>query len=293
MRAANVSVRTLAIFANDHVRRVLLTGFLLVAASLSLSAQITVSPASLTFVKQAVGSTSAAKSVTISNSGGSSQAVNITPRGDFTETDNCGGNIGGGGSCSMNVYFAPTIAGTISGAVTIRDGANNLLAFVGLTGSGVAPVKTAPTSLNFGAIPIGTVSAAKTFKITNGTTGTISVTSILWSADYVVNTGTCLNTSLNKGQSCTVSVQVQPTSATDNGAIIITDNAPGATPLTVALLATGSGSPNAPISLSKSLLTFKGVKGGTSASQAVTVTNTSGSALTMGGITASNQYAET
>ena len=140
-------------------------------------------------------------------------------------------------------------------------------------------------------MPIGTLSAAKTFKITNNTANSINVTAITASSDYVINTGTCLTTPIAHAKFCTVSVQVQPTSPTDNGAIIITDNAPNGLPLVVKLSTTTTGSTNAPISLSKTSLTFKVVTGGTSATQTITVTNTSGSTVTLGTISASSDYA--
>ncbi len=292
MRTFRLAANTSASSFSKQFHRVLLLSALFVTASLNSWAQnITVSPASLAFAKQIVGTTSASKAVTITNSGASAQAVNIVMSGDFTETDNCGGSISGGGSCTAKISFAPTLTGAISGAASIFDNSKNLLAFVGLTGTGGAPVATAPTSLSFGAVPIGTLSAAKTFKITNNTASSINVTAIMASSDYVINTGTCLTTAIASKKYCTVSVQIQPTSPTDDGAIIITDNAPSGLPLAVGLSASGTGGPTAPISLSKTSLKFKTAAGGTSAAQTITVTNTSASAVTMGTISASSDYA--
>ena len=291
MRLTAFSANTSASSVAKQFHKVLLLSALFVTASLNSFAQIAVSPASLTFAKTIVGVTSSSKPVTIANSGASAQAVNIVMSGDFTETDNCGGSISGGGSCTANISFAPTLVGAISGAASIFDNSKNLLAFVGLTGTGGAPVTTAPTSLSFTSVPIGTLSAAKTFKITNNTANSINVTAITASSDYVINTGTCLTTPIAHAKFCTVSVQVQPTSPTDNGAIIITDNAPNGLPLVVKLSTTTTGSTNAPISLSKTSLTFKVVTGGTSATQTITVTNTSGSTVTLGTISASSDYA--
>ncbi|HSZ60871.1 MAG TPA: Ig-like domain-containing protein [Terriglobales bacterium] len=286
--AAKISVSSFV----KRFHKALLLSALVAAASLNALAQITVSPATIKFtVKQLIDTTSTSKAVTISNGGTSAQPIVIVMSGDFTETDNCGGSVTGGGSCTANISFAPTIVGAISGAASIYDNNKNLLAFVGLTGTGEAPVTTAPTSLGFGAVPIGTLSSAKTFKITNNSANPINVTAVTASSDYVVNTGTCLTTAIDHAKFCTVSVQVQPTSPTDNGAIIITDNAPNGIPLEVGLTATGTGGSTDPISLSKSSLTFKTVTGGTSASQTITVTNTSGSTLTLGTITASSNYA--
>jgi hypothetical protein len=167
--ARPVIAKTFVSPAASQVRSALLFSLLLMAASLNALAQnIGVSPASLTFAKTIVGVTSASKSVTVTNNGASAQAVNFGMSGDFSETDNCGGSIaGGGGSCTVKISFTPTLTGAISGATSIYDNSNNLLTFVGLTGSGAAAVAIAPTSLNFGAVTIGTLSAAKTFKITN------------------------------------------------------------------------------------------------------------------------------
>src|ERR1035441_7386419 len=152
MRAAAVAANK---FISERVSCILFTVLALMIASSPLCAQnITVSPASLTFTKTIVDVTSAAKSVTISNNGASSQAVNIVMSGDFSETDNCGGNLAGGSSCTMHVTFTPTIAGSITGAASLYDGSHNLLAFVGMTGSGGAPVTTTPASLAFGPVSI-------------------------------------------------------------------------------------------------------------------------------------------
>jgi RHS repeat-associated protein len=251
----------------------------------------TVSPASLTFSAQLIGTTSAAKAVTISNTGASAQPIVITMTGDYTETDNCNGSVAASGSCTAQITFAPTIVGSIKGAATVNDNSNNLLAFVDITGAGQAPVTTAPTSLAFTGGTIGTISAAKTFKITNNTTSSVTINSITTNVpDYTINTGTCLTAPLpSKGKFCTVTVQVTPSSAADDGAIIVTDNAPNALPLVVKLTSAATAG-SSPISLSKTSLIFKTLSGGTSAAQTITVTNTSASTVTLGTITASADY---
>jgi hypothetical protein len=256
-----------------------------------LSEDVTVSKTSLTFSATFVGATSASKAVTISNKGTSAQVISIVMSGDFTESDNCAGNIASGGSCIANISFAPTATGSISGSASVYDSSNNLLTYVGLKGTGDAPVTTKPTSLAFTDQTIGVLSASQTFNITNTTSSTVDITSITAGTDYVLDTGTCLTTPLSGGASCTVSVQVQPTSAKDDGAVIITDNAPGGLPLVVKLTSSATGGPTTPISLSKTSLTFTAASGGVSATQTITVTNKSSSAVAMGSISASSDYA--
>ena len=293
MRATAFAANTSASSFSKQFHRALLLSALIVTASLNSWAQnITVSPASLTFAKQIVGTTSSSKAVTIGNSGASAQPIVIVMSGDYTETDTCSGSVPGSGSCTAKISFTPTLVGSIKGAASIYDNSKNLLAFVGITGTGEAPVTTAPTSLSFTGGTIGTKSAAKTFKITNNTTGTVTINSITTNVtDYTITTGTCLTTPLAKAGSCTVTVTVTPTSAVDDGAIIITDNAPNGLPLAVKLTSAATGGTTTPISLSKTSLTFKAVTGGISATQTITVKNSSASAVTMRTISASSDYA--
>ena len=255
------------------------------------AALLTVSPISLAFSKTLIDTTAASKSVTITNNGTSAQPIVIVMSGDFTESDNCSGSVAGGGSCTAKISFAPTLVGAVKGAASIYDNSNNLLTFVGLTGTGGAPVTAAPASLSFTGGTIGTTSAPKTFKITNTTTATVTINSITTNVtDYTITTGTCLTTPLApKTGNCTVTVTVTPTSAADDGSIIITDNAPDALPLAVKVTSAANAG-SSPISLSKTSLSFKTLSGTTSAAQTITVTNTSGSVVTMGTITASTDY---
>jgi large repetitive protein len=288
MRALLGFSRTRLSRSSQQVLRSFLIAVSLIAASVSAHAQITVSVSTIKYtVKQVVGTTSATKPVTVTNNGASAQTAVVSYSGDFTGND-CGGSIGGGATCTLNISFAPTIAGAISGAVTIQDGSGNLLAFVTLTGTGLAQVTTTPASLAFGSVPLGTTSVQKTFKIVNNTSGSVNVNNIAVSADYnLVSTGTCLTAALTHGQFCTVTISVTPTSATTNGAVVITTTAIS---VVVKLTATGTGTVGAPISLSKTALTFKAVNGGTSAAQTITVTNTSGASLTMGTLAASSNF---
>jgi large repetitive protein len=287
--AAITSVNSLA----KQLQRVLLLSALLAIATVNSWGQITVSPASITFAKQLITTTSGAKVVTITNNGASAQPIVITMSGDFTETDNCSGSVAAGGSCSASLFFTPTLVGAIKGAASIYDNSNNLLAFVGLTATGGAPVTAAPATLNFTGGTIGTQNTQTlTFKITNAAPTPTTVNTITPSSNFTLSsTGTCLTTPLAaKTGNCTVSVQVKPTAASNIGSVIITDNAANGLPLVVKLTSAATGGPTTPITLSKSALTFTTVSGGTSATQTITVTNTSGSVLTLGTISASTYY---
>jgi len=108
-----------------------------ITVSGSGSGTLTVSPSSLTFASQTVGSSSASQAVTLSNTTASAVAISsIAASGDFSQNNNCGSSLAGGGSCTINVTFTPTAAGTRSGTLTITDSAANSPQTVTLSGTG-------------------------------------------------------------------------------------------------------------------------------------------------------------
>src|SRR5207247_1997959 len=84
------------------------------------------SPTSLTFSSQNVGTTSAAQTVTLTNSGGaalsiSSIAVPGTNSADFGTRRSCGRSLAAGSSCTINVTFSPSASGTQAATLTVTD----------------------------------------------------------------------------------------------------------------------------------------------------------------------------
>jgi hypothetical protein len=73
------------------------------------------SPTSLTFPTQAIGTASAAKTVTLKNTGTMSLSITAiaiagTNAGDFAQTHSCGSSLAAGASCSIGVTFKPTVS---------------------------------------------------------------------------------------------------------------------------------------------------------------------------------------
>jgi alpha-L-arabinofuranosidase len=96
-----------------------------------------VKPSSLAFGRHAVGTTSSAKTVTLSNTGNASLTIaGITIGAGFTQTNTCGGSVAAGKSCSISVRFAPKVKGATSGSMTINDNASNAPQVVSLSGTG-------------------------------------------------------------------------------------------------------------------------------------------------------------
>jgi Abnormal spindle-like microcephaly-assoc'd, ASPM-SPD-2-Hydin len=97
-------------------------------------------PSSLSFPAQAVGTTSPAQQITLTNSGQFNLQVNrIQTSGNFSQINTCGASVTIGLSCTISVVYTPTTLGQSTGTLTITDDAGNSPQTVTLTGTAVAP----------------------------------------------------------------------------------------------------------------------------------------------------------
>ena len=201
---------------------------------------VTLSPTSIAFANTIVGNTSAAKAVTLTNSGsGTLNITSIAASGDFAISSNaCGSTLLAGKSCKFKVTFTPTQLGTRTGSVTVTDNAPNSPQSVSLTGTGTGQVTLTPANANFPKTAVGQTSAAKTFTLKNkGKTALTGITPTT-TGDFAVSATTC-GSSLNGGASCTISVVFQPTQVgTRAGSLQVSDSAAGS-PQTSTLSGTG------------------------------------------------------
>jgi uncharacterized repeat protein (TIGR03803 family) len=115
---------------------------------------VTLSPSSLTFSTQDVGTTSTAQPISLTNTGaGPLSITSITVSASFTGTNDCGSSLVAGASCTINVAFAPATAGPVNGTLSVADNAANSPQTVSLSGTG--------TSEDFGiGVPPGTPSSS-------------------------------------------------------------------------------------------------------------------------------------
>ena len=100
------------------------------------------SPASLTFGSQAIGTTSAAQVVTLSNLANGAATVAMTifsieASGDFRVAQtSCGSSLIAGNSCTISVVFAPTASGDRAGTLTVLENAPVSVLIIPLNGTG-------------------------------------------------------------------------------------------------------------------------------------------------------------
>jgi hypothetical protein len=193
------------------------------------TAPLTFSPASLSIASTLVGTTSPAKTVTVTNTGATSITLSsLSASGDFAAmgsgTSPCGGALAAGAKCTFTVTFSPSYSGSTKGSVTITDTAPVSPQVYDVSGTGVLPVSLSPSSLTFPAQTVGTSSPAKTVMLTNNLSTMLTITGIVASGDYSISTGTnaCSGTLLSL-KKCTIYVVFSPTATGSiKGAVTVT-----------------------------------------------------------------------
>jgi dienelactone hydrolase len=247
---------------------------------------VSLSKSSLKFADQVVATTSAAQSMTLTNTGYKTVTfAGISKTGtnasDFSQTNTCGSGIPPRGTCTITVTFTPTHIGPRTASVTITDNAAGTPQSVALSGTGVVSGPNAtlsPSRVTFATQVVGTASSAQSVTLSDYGTMPISIASIVASGDFH-ETKTC-GSSLAAGASCTIHVTFKPTQIGNRtGTLSITDNAPGS-PQKVSLTGTGTW-----VKFNPTSLNFVNIKVGHSSSKTTTLTNTGGTALSISGIT--------
>ena len=257
-----------------------------------------VSPSSLTFGNQNVGTTSGSQPVTLSNTGDAALTIaSIAPSANFGESDNCAGSVAVSGSCTINVTFTPTSGGPVSGALTITDNSNGVAGStqtVTLSGTGINPgAGLSATSEAFGSQVINTTSAAKTVTLTSTGTTSLGISSIAitgTNAGDFHETNACPAT-LAPAAKCTISLTYTPAIlGAESASFTVTDNA-STSPQKVTLTGTGI----APAYLSPTSEAFGSVAQGTaSAAKIITLYNNASVAFNISSITTTNpDFAQT
>ena len=105
------------------------------------SPQASLNPTNVSFGKQKVKSSSAAKPVKLTNSGVNTLTIHSfaftgsDPK-DFAESNNCHGSLKPGFACTIDVTFKPTAKGARSAKLVIKDNGQNGSQSVALSGTG-------------------------------------------------------------------------------------------------------------------------------------------------------------
>ena len=255
-----------------------------------VSPSLNLSTNTITFTDIPVGSTATAQTVTLSNTsldaqlpigeliriGANTANFNILNDGCSNQTLSIAG--GGSDACSFDIEFTPNAVGNFSDRVEIPNGdLGTPLATVDISGNGVAPsLEATPNPVDFGDVPIGSVSAAQVITVTNTSSDASAHLGALNkiganTANFNIQNDLCSNATVAPLGTCTFEVVFSP----DNiGAFTDTVQIPSddpSGPLTVDLEGTGvenSISGNTPVFADTRIHT-------SSATQTITITNAS------------------
>ena len=155
-------------------------------------------PSPLAFGNQTEDTTSAAKSLTVTNTGTTDLTITTvtaggTNKADFIlGADTCASStVSAGKTCTISVEFAPSTTSAESATLTFADNASNSPQVVNLTGTGVAPVATASTTALSASATSVAVGASVTFTATvTPTSGTPTPTGTVTFKDGSTTLGT-------------------------------------------------------------------------------------------------------
>jgi hypothetical protein len=177
-------------------------------------AAIGVSPLSLDFPVVLAGQASAAKTVTITNTGDSpmdAPSLTLTPQFGVT-ANTCLATLAAGASCTAGIVFEPIQQGPVTGGLTITSPSVSTPAGVALSGTGGAPpgIVVKPAVINFPTTGVGLASSPQQVTVSN--TGTVTaltgLTFRIGSGFRLVNNA-CASV-LAPMQSCTTGIEFAP-----------------------------------------------------------------------------------
>jgi hypothetical protein len=242
-----------------------------VSANAVTAGALSLNPAQLNFGNLAVGNSQPA-SVTLSNSGGSDLSLNqatLSGAGFTLSNINLPLTLHPGDQASLVVTFAPPASDNFSGSVTFATTSNQVAgsALLSFSGTGTAVTQGAlspnPTSLSFGAVPVGNSSSlSETLTNSGGAAVTISKTNLTRSAFSI--SGLTLPLTLGAGASVTFTATFAPVesgNASDTLSVVSdAANSPLAIPLS------GTGTSTGQLTVSPATLAFGDVAVGSSSS---------------------------
>lgn len=214
-----------------------------------LAAELSISPTSITFGNQGVGTTSAAQTVTLANVGNAPVVVDpltaaIAP---FARSGgSCSASpitLAVGQSCTLLYTFSPTASGAAAQTLTVTSSGSGS-GTIALSGTGVQGSLTiSPIALSFGSQLVGSSSGELAVTLGNSGNASLDVTTLTAAAAPFARTatGTCgasLPISIGAGASCTLTYTFAPTvNGAANQSLTVTANAPGSG--SIALSGTG------------------------------------------------------
>jgi hypothetical protein len=264
---------------------------------------VTFTPATFSFGLVNVGTSSATKKSTVTNTG--TVAVNdivVTITGtnasEFSQTNTCTTTLNPGATCTVSVVMSPITGGTKSAMVTLTDseGTQNLI----LGGTGVQQITISPTDMEtFKPQLVNTTSAPYVATLTNVSLEPLYIYSISITGADVINfpetAPTCPISppdTLAAGASCTINISFAPSSPAGFSASGIIMSSSSTPKRGITLKGDGTA-----VELTPTSLAFGTVDVGDSSQMTVTLTNAWTTSLTVTSVaisgTGATSYSQT
>jgi parallel beta-helix repeat protein len=252
--------------------------------ALNASGAAQLSPSSLVFPGNAVGTSSVPQSASIFVFQGCVQVASVTATGDYSQTNNCGSALSSSNSCTIQVTFTPTAGGLRTGSLTVDFGSSATSQSTSLMGQGLVstPPSYSPTSLEFGDQLVSSTSAAQTVTVFGGGNVPLQISSVSITGDYV-QTNSCVPM---VAPTCLINVSFSPTATGSRPGTMIINTNEGS--VTVTMSGTGTVPTYSPTTLAFGNQPVSS----TSASQTVTVFG-GGSPIQISSVSITGDYVQT
>jgi hypothetical protein len=206
-----------------------------VAVSSAAAPALNVSPASVSFGAQKVGTTSSDSTVHVTNAGDADLVLGTVSASDTTvgstgefavDSNGCGTDPVPAEGCDITVTFSPASTGPKTGVLSISSNDSASPAAVSLTGDGTVPQASVDASVSF-ATPRN-VPQTKAVTLTNTGDAELDVVHAALAGDATFTnpgTGNCGGAQLQPTESCSAQITFLPTTAgTSNATVTFIDD---------------------------------------------------------------------
>jgi len=201
-------------------------------------------------------------------------------------------SVNKGATTYFAIGFKPTVSGTATGTLTLRNSSGVVLLTVSLSGTGAGsgsssgtsapPLTSTPSSVSYGSVAVGN-KLTQTLMIKNVTSSNVSVSSFSISNPAFSISSLTVPFSIAAGATNYFAVGFKPTASGSFTGTLTLKNSSGTALVTVPLSGTGSTSTSSLVS-SQSSLNFGSETVGQSTTLPVTLTNKGTSNVTISGV---------
>jgi hypothetical protein len=265
----------------------------LTGTGIAFAAVVELTPNTLAFGDQVIGTSSGTRGVRLANRGNRALTIariDASGLGDFTQSNTCGANVSPGAGCDFTFSFRPLVVGERTGEINIVDDAAGSPRRISLTGRGVAapvPILRSDVSrLEFAPAVVGSLGQILSVVLTNAGEAPLTFVSALSlrSGNFLIVVDSCSGTALQPRGQCLVQIRFAPqqVGALTDTLLVSTLETP---PVSIVLSGTGQPVAAPVLGVSPERLAFADqVVGSTSAAQDVRVSNSGNAALNIDAI---------